>query len=69
MGNGTIKNIMQPTLHVWGAKDLICPKFMMDENIKAIKHSKSIIYENCGHSLLVDEINFVDDVLQFILEN
>ncbi|VEU82712.1 intracellular short-chain-length polyhydroxyalkanoate depolymerase [Acholeplasma hippikon] len=69
MGTDTIKNITQPTLHLWGNKDLIVPEFMMLDNMRAIKNSINKVYDGCGHSLLVDEITFFNDVIEFIKSN
>lgn len=69
MGSNTIKDIEAKTLHIWGTKDVTVPRFMLDQNVEAIKNSKVIIYEGCGHSPFVDEPNFIEDIYKFINEN
>lgn len=65
-GTDTIKNIDAPTLHIWGTNDVTVPKYMLDENVAAIKNSTTIIYGGAGHSPFVDEANFIEDIFTFI---
>ena len=65
--SSSIKNIDNPTLILWGDKDIIIPvdnayKFQRD-----IPNSKLIIYENVGH-LPMDEVGeqSAEDVRQFL---
>ncbi|NCU33292.1 MAG: alpha/beta hydrolase [Candidatus Moranbacteria bacterium] len=54
-GENTISRIKCPTLHTWGTKDIVVPETMVLDNINALeKQSTYIIYEDCGHSPLVD---------------
>jgi len=54
-GEDTIKNIGCPVLHIWGDKDITVPELMIEANIAALKDKSTyILYQNCGHSPLVD---------------
>lgn len=68
-GDSSISKIEAPVLHLWGSKDVTVPAYMMQDNINALpKISASIVYENCGHSPLVDEPDkLTQDILNFIL--
>jgi len=67
-GTQNINRIKCPVLHIWGTKDIVVPEYMVKENIKALeKNSKYIVYENCGHSPLVDVPDqLTKDILEFI---
>jgi len=66
-GSGKIKDINAPTLHTWGDKDITVPRFMIDDNVNAIKNSTLKVYENCGHSPFVDNMDGITkDILDFI---
>lgn len=67
MGNGKIKDIKIPTLHILGDKDLMAPEYMMEQNVKAISNSKVIRYQDCAHSPFVDKPDQItNDILAFI---
>jgi pimeloyl-ACP methyl ester carboxylesterase len=54
-GTQNINKIKCPILHTWGKKDIVVPEYMVLENVKALeKISKLVVYEDCGHSPLVD---------------
>jgi len=53
--SATIKNITQPTLILWGDKDIIIPVSNAHKFHKDIPNSKMIIYENVGH-IPMDEV-------------
>ncbi len=67
-GNQNIVKIKCPVLHTWGKKDIVVPEYMVLDNVKALeKQSKFIVYENCGHSPLVDVPNqLTKDIIDFI---
>ncbi len=67
-GTQNINRVKCPVLHTWGTKDIMVPEYMVKENIKALeKNSKLIVYENCGHSPLVDVPDqLTKDILEFI---
>jgi pimeloyl-ACP methyl ester carboxylesterase len=66
-GSGKIKDITAPTLHTWGDKDITVPRFMIDDNVNAIRNSTLKVYENCGHSPFVDNMEGITkDILDFI---
>ncbi|MFH0767594.1 MAG: alpha/beta hydrolase [Bacillota bacterium] len=67
-GTQNINKIKCPVLHTWGTKDIVVPEYMVKENIKALeKNSTLIVYENCGHSPLVDVPDqLTKDILKFI---
>jgi len=67
-GTNNINNVKCPILHTWGNKDIVVPEYMVLENYKALeKQSKLVVYENCGHSPLVDVPDqLTKDILDFI---
>ena len=67
-GTQNISRIKAPTLHIWGAKDIIVPEYMVLENIEALKDlSTYITYDDCGHSPLVDVPDQLSkDIINFI---
>ncbi|MDX9691241.1 MAG: alpha/beta hydrolase [Acholeplasmataceae bacterium] len=67
-GNQNILKVKCPVLHTWGKKDIVVPEYMVLQNVKALeKQSKLIVYENCGHSPLVDVPDqLTEDILEFI---
>ncbi|TNF09382.1 MAG: alpha/beta hydrolase [Bacillota bacterium] len=67
-GNQNILKIKCPVLHTWGRKDIVVPEYMVLQNVKALeKQSKLVVYENCGHSPLVDVPDqLTKDILDFI---
>ena len=67
--SASIKNINNPTLILWGDKDIIIPVSNAHKFHKDIPHSKLIIYENVGH-LPMDEVGeqSANDVRLFLKE-
>lgn len=67
-GNSNISKIKIPVFHTWGNKDIVVPEYMVLENVKALeKYSTLKVYENCGHSPLVDAPDeLTKDILDFI---
>jgi pimeloyl-ACP methyl ester carboxylesterase len=67
-GTNNISKVKAPVLHTWSTKDITVPEYMVLENVNALKkNSKLIVYENCGHSPLVDVPDqLTKDILEFI---
>lgn len=67
-GTQNINRIKCPVLHTWGDHDIVVPKYMVIENVKALEeNSKLIVYEQCGHSPLVDVPDVLtQDILEFL---
>lgn len=67
-GTNNINNVKCPILHTWGNKDIVVPEYMVLENYKALENqSKLVVYEDCGHSPLVDVPDqLTKDILEFI---
>ncbi|HAX03250.1 MAG: hypothetical protein A2Y45_01185 [Tenericutes bacterium GWC2_34_14] len=67
-GTNNIGHVKCQILHTWGNKDIVVPEYMVLENVKALeKQSKLVVYENCGHSPLVDVPDqLTKDILDFI---
>jgi pimeloyl-ACP methyl ester carboxylesterase len=67
-GTQAIMKVKCPVLHTWGNKDIVVPEYMILDNVKALeKYSKRVVYENCGHSPLVDVPDqLTKDILDFI---
>ena len=67
-GTNNISKVKAKVLHTWGTKDITVPEYMVKDNVKALeKRSKLVVYENCGHSPLVDVPDqLTKDILEFI---
>ena len=67
-GNKRIQKITCPVMHTWGKKDIIVPEAMVMDNVKALeKQSVLNVYEDCGHSPVVDVPDqLTKDILEFI---
>jgi pimeloyl-ACP methyl ester carboxylesterase len=68
LGTDSMKNIKAKTLHVWGKDDKTVPEYMLHANVDALKHQSTVhIFEECGHSPLVDQIHALPTlILDFI---
>lgn len=66
-GTNNISKVKAPILHTWGKKDITVPKYMVQENVNALKkRSTLIVYDDCGHSPLVDVPDqLTKDILEF----
>ncbi len=67
-GTNTISRIKCPILHTWSKQDIVVPEYMVLENVKALEGlSKLVVYDNCGHSPLVDVPDqLTKDILEFV---
>lgn len=54
-GKANINKVTCPALHIWSEHDIVVPRSMLEENVEALQNtSKVIIFNNSGHSPLVD---------------
>ena len=67
-GTQTIDRIKAPVLHIWGRNDIVNTEYMVTDNVEALKEQSTyIVYEQCGHSTLVDAPDqLAKDILSFI---
>ena len=67
-GAGTIHHITASILHIWSKKDIVIPEFMAYDNYQALSdQSKMLVYEDSGHSPLVDvQDTLANDILDFL---
>jgi 2-hydroxy-6-oxonona-2,4-dienedioate hydrolase len=67
-GKGTIGRVQSPVLHIWSKKDAVVPEYMLNENFEALqKLSTKIIYEDSGHSPLIDcPDRLAEDIVWFL---
>ena len=67
-GTQNIGMIKCPVLHTWSKQDIVVPEYMVTDNFKALESvSKLVIYDQCGHSPLVDVPDqLTQDILDFI---
>lgn len=66
-GEDIAKNIKCPVLALNGKQDITVPEIMTSENRTHIPHLTQKYYDDCGHSLLVDQTEqLVKDILDFI---
>ena len=68
IGNGRIHHIKAPVLHLWGKQDKTVPEYMLTANVEALKNqSKVVIWDQCGHSPLVDQFEaLVKEIRNFL---
>lgn len=67
-GTQNIGKVKCPVLHTWGKQDIVVPEYMVLDNYKALESVSSlIVYDQCGHSPLVDVPDqLTRDILEFI---
>ena len=67
-GTNNISKVKVPVLHTWSKQDITVPEYMVQENVTALKkRSTLIVYDQCGHSPLVDVPDqLTEDILEFI---
>ena len=69
VGEDIAKNIKCPILALNGKQDITTPEIMTSENRTHIPHIIQKYYDDCGHSILVDQPEaLINDVLAFIAE-
>ncbi|MDR2827924.1 MAG: alpha/beta hydrolase [Acholeplasmatales bacterium] len=66
-GDNSITKIKQETVCTCGKNDLIVPSSMVDENVNAIVNSKKIVFEQCGHSPIVDKLDETKKLIEDLL--
>lgn len=60
-------NISQPTLIVLGKDDPIFPIPLADDFRRALPNAKMIVYENCGHAVLLEKpVELSRDIREFL---
>ncbi len=66
-GNGAVENIVAPTLVIQGDRDYVVPRIMGESIAKHINGATFKIFENCGHSPLVDCLDkLTEAIIDFI---
>ncbi len=67
-GTNQITKIKAKTLHTWGREDKTVPEYMVLDNYNTLKElSELVVYENCGHSPLVDQPDaLANDIIKFL---
>jgi pimeloyl-ACP methyl ester carboxylesterase len=67
-GDGSIDHVICPVLSIWGNKDITVPEYMVRTTVEAIGENAILkVYENCGHSPLVDAPEqLAKDLLDFL---
>lgn len=67
-GEDTIKNVKAKTLIIWSKGDIVVPYYLVDENYQALKdNAKLVIYEQGGHSPLIDNLAaLTKDIMEFL---
>ncbi|MBG0762412.1 alpha/beta hydrolase [Acholeplasma laidlawii] len=67
LGNNKLSNLKANTLIIWGDKDVTVPKIMFDETVRLLPEATVLVYENAGHSIIVDETEkLAIDIVHFI---
>jgi len=66
-GDGTITDVVCPTMALWSEKDIVVLEYMVDETVAAIKNCRKAKLPNSGHSPLVDVPDLLsEEILKFI---
>ena len=67
-GSNQAKDITVPTLVLWGNKDLVVTEKMTKEIVEDLgDNAKLTVLQNCGHSLLVDDLDqMVNEMVIFL---
>lgn len=66
-GEDIAKNIVCPVLALNGRQDITTPEIMTAENRKFIPQIEQVYYDDCAHSIFVDQIDLVvKDIINFI---
>lgn len=61
-----VQNRCCPCAFTSGELDMVVPRYMVMENVNAVKNSKLLAYEKCGHSPLVDcPDRLIKDITEF----
>ena len=67
VGENIAKDIKCPVLAINGRQDITTPEIMTSENRTWIPQIEQIYYDDCGHSILVDQIELLTkDFVEFI---
>jgi pimeloyl-ACP methyl ester carboxylesterase len=66
-GTNQISKVKAEILHTWGKQDITVPQYMVLDNYNALKaQSQLVVYEDCGHSPLVDVPDLLaNDMIKF----
>jgi pimeloyl-ACP methyl ester carboxylesterase len=65
--NNRAQNITQPTLIILGQDDPIFPIPLAEDYQKILPHAKMIIYQNCGHAILLEKADQLShDIRDFL---
>lgn len=64
-GDGSIQRISQPTLILYGEKDLVVPRYMTDAIYAMLPGPKDLrILPDCGHNPLIDHMDLVTTAIK-----
>jgi len=67
--NSRAQNIAQPTLIILGQEDPIFPIPLADDFRQKLPGAKMIIYENCGHAILLEKADQLSrDIREFLID-
>ena len=67
LGDGTIEQVTCPVLSIWGNKDMVVLEYMIDETVEALPNATKVVFEDCGHSPLVDKVDeLASQIITFI---
>lgn len=69
-GNGKIDKITVPVLSIWGDKDVVVLRHMVEDTVNAIgENARLVIYNDCGHSPITDcTEKLISDIANFVKE-
>jgi pimeloyl-ACP methyl ester carboxylesterase len=64
-----LSQIQCPTLVVWGCEDMLVPRADADEYARVIPHARKVMFEDTGHSPMMERPQtFNDCLVQFLAE-
>ena len=58
-----------PVLGLWGANDLFCPPSGVDHLVREIQDCRVVIFNRCGHWVMVEQQQRFNRLLWDFLEN
>lgn len=61
---GKTQNYSKPVLVLWGAKDIIITRSMAEETCNAFPHAELYVFEDVGHSVIVEKPQAFKDVFR-----
>lgn len=69
LGDGSISNVICPTLSIWGKNDIVVLEYMVDETCEALTDCKKVIFDDSGHSPYIDQPDLLEKEIRKFLKD